>query len=200
MIKKIKFLTKIFQQIFSEYFIKKNISNIIFTIVLIVMLIPSSRVWILRQIAFSPSIKNSREAKKIETYNWQLNGVTAESINFTQLEGKVVLVNFWATWCPPCRAELPMMQKLYNDYKDKIAFVLVTDENREKVISFFNKNGYNFPVYNSISNPPSNFSETNSIPTSFLIDENGNILISKTGAANWNSKKVRNLIDKLLKK
>ena len=188
------------KDLFSKVFIKKNISNIIFAIVLIVMLIPTSRVWILRQIAFSPSVEDLNDLKKIDTYNWELKGVNTESINFNQLEGKVIFVNFWATWCPPCKAELPMIQELYNDYKNKIAFVLVTDENREKVASFFEKNGYKLPVYNSISTPPSNFIETNSIPTSFLIDSKGNILIEKTGAADWNSNKVRKLIDNLLKK
>ena len=149
----------------------------------------------MRQIAFSPSIE-TKSIENINTYNWQLNGLNTESINFNELKNKVVFVNFWATWCPPCRAEMPMIQDLYNDYKDKIAFVFVTNENWETVEKFY----YNLPSYNSVSAPPAKFTETNSIPASYLIDKEGNILISKTGAANWNSDKVRNLLDDLLLK
>lgn len=175
-------------------------SNIIFVIVLALMLYPPSREWFMRQIAFSPSIENVDESEKMDTYNWELAGLNTESLNFNELEGKVVFVNFWATWCPPCRAEMPMIQELYNDYNDKIEFIFVTNENWQTVETFFNKHQYNLPVYNALSTPPNKFTETNSIPASYLIDQNGHILISKTGSANWNSEKVRNLIDELLKK
>ena len=68
------------------------------------------------------------------------------------------------------------------------------------VEKFFKKNEYNLPVYNSLGTPPQKFTETNSIPASYLIDKDGQILISETGAANWNSNKVRKLLDDLIKK
>ena len=176
---------------------KKSISNIIFVLVLALLLYPPSREWFMRQIAFSPSIE-TKSIENINTYNWQLNGLNTESINFNELKNKVVFVNFWATWCPPCRAEMPMIQDLYNDYKDKIAFVFVTNENWETVEKFYLKNEYNLPTYNAISTPPSKFTETNSIPASYLIDSNGNIVIDKVGAADWNSKKVRELLNGLI--
>ena len=176
----------------------KSISNIIFVIVLAVMLYPPTREWVMRQIAFAPSVKKIESSEKIDTYNWQLNGLNTESINFSELENNVVFVNFWATWCPPCRAEMPMIQNLYNDYKDKVSFVFVTNESWETVEKFYIKNEYNLPSYNSQSLPPNKLTETNSIPASYLIDKEGNILISKVGSANWNSNKVRNLLDKLI--
>jgi thiol-disulfide isomerase/thioredoxin len=184
-----------------QIFTKKTFSpsNIIFVILLVVMLYPPSREWIMRQIAFSPSIENKSNAEKLDTYNWDLKGLNTESINFNELKGKIVFVNFWATWCPPCRAEMPMIQELFNDYKNSVHFIFVTNENWQTVDNYFNKNGYNLPVYNAISTPPTKFTETNSIPASYLIDQEGNILISKTGSANWNSSKVRNLLDNLLK-
>jgi len=185
-----------------EIFTKKTFSpsNIIFMVVLVVMLYPPSREWVMRQIAFSPSIENVEESDNITNYNWELQGLNTENINFNQLKGKVILVNFWATWCPPCRAELPMIQELYDGYKDKIEFVFVTTENWQTVDSFFKKNNYNLPVYNSISSPPALFTKTNSIPATYLIDQDGNVLISKTGSADWNSKKVRTLLDDLIGK
>jgi thiol-disulfide isomerase/thioredoxin len=183
----------------NKLFDKKLISNILFVFVIILLLYPPAREWGMRKIAFAPSIVDVDETESIQTYNWELNGVTTKSINFNKFEGKVIFVNFWATWCPPCRAEMPMIQKLYNDYKGKVTFVFVTNENLATVKTFFDKNEYNLPVYNSFSEPPQKFTETNSIPASYLIDKKGSILISKVGAADWNSKKVRNLLDKLLK-
>ena len=177
---------------------RKSISNIIFIIAIAVLLYPPSREWFMRQIAFSPSIESVKETEKLDTYNWSLNGLNTESLNFNKLEGKVVFVNFWATWCPPCRAEMPMIQKLYNDYNDKVVFIFVTAESKGTVETFFNKNNYNLPVYNSVTMPPAKFTETNSIPATYLIDKKGNIRINETGAANWNSDKVRNLLDTLL--
>lgn len=186
----------------NKLFNKKNfsISNIIFVIIVAVMLYPPSREWVQRQLAFSPSVEKVEDADKIDSYNWSLNGLNAESINFNDLQGKVVFVNFWATWCPPCRAEMPMIQKLYDDYKDKVAFVFVTSESWSTVEDFYKKNDYNLPSYNSVSNPPIKFTETNSIPATYLLDKKGNILISKTGAADWDSKKVRTLLDELIAK
>lgn len=183
-----------------KIFNKKTLSpsNIIFAIVLVLMLYPPTREWFMRQIAFSPSIENVDESEKLDTYYWDLKGLNTESLNFEELNDKVVFVNFWATWCPPCRAEMPMIQSLYDDYKDKVAFVFVTNENWPTVEGFFNKNNYNLPTYNSVSVPPNKFTETNSVPASYLLDKNGNILISKVGTANWNSDKVRRLLDKLI--
>lgn len=186
----------------NKIFNKKNFSpsNIIFVLVVAMLLYPPSREWFMRQIAFSPSVNNVDEAEKVSNYNWELKGLNTESVNFSEFKGEVVFVNFWATWCPPCRAEMPMIQKLYDDYKDKVNFVFVTDESWETVENFYTENTYNLPSYNSTSRRPQIFSETNSIPASYLIDQEGNILISKTGAADWNSSKVRELLDNLIKK
>ncbi|NOR28756.1 MAG: redoxin family protein [Lutibacter sp.] len=181
-------------------FNKKNISNILFVIVVGLLLFPSTREWGMRQLAFTPSVEKIENAETINNYNWNLKGLNTESLNFNEFENKVIFVNFWATWCPPCRAEMPMIQKLYNDYKDKVAFVFITNENWNTVKPFFDKNGYDLPVYNSISSPPQKFTETNSIPASYLIDKNGAILISKVGAADWNSTKVRNSLNDLISK
>jgi thiol-disulfide isomerase/thioredoxin len=179
---------------------KKSVSNIIFVLAIAVLLYPPSREWFMRQIAFAPSVKDVEKSEKLSGYDWNLKGLNAESINFKEFDNKVIFVNFWATWCPPCRAELPMIQKLYADYKDKVAFVFVTNEDWVKVEVFFNENDYDLPVYNSVSAPPNSFTETNSIPASYLIDKNGNILIAKTGSADWNSNKIRNLLDELIAK
>jgi len=176
---------------------KKMISNILFVILIGLLLYPKSRTWLIRQVTFAPSINKVDSKNHLNTYNWKLKGLDTSDFDFEKARGKVVFVNFWATWCPPCRAELPLIQKLYNDYKDKMIFVFVTPESKEKVIPFLKENGYDLPSYNMYNREPSILT-TRSIPASFLIDKKGNIIISKTGAADWNSSKVRKEIDKLL--
>lgn len=180
-----------------KYFNKKNTSNIVFVIAVALLLYPSSREWFMRQIAFSPSITTIENAEQLTTYNWNLKGLNTQNINFSSFENKVVFVNFWATWCPPCRAEMPMIQNLYNDYKDKVEFVFITSENWETVEDFFKENNYNLPTYNSAGMAPELFIKTNSIPASYVLDKKGNVIIKKVGAANWNSKKVRKLLNEL---
>lgn len=180
--------------------LKKRISDVVFVIIIAAMIIPTSREWIMRQIAFSPSVNATDEMEQLSSYNWKLRGLNTEDFDFEQARGKVVFVNFWATWCPSCRSELPMIQALYNDYKDKISFVFVTSDSNADVEAFFAKTEFDFPNYNSISRPPEIFTRTNKIPASYLIDKSGNIVIDKVGAADWNSEKIRNLIDELIKK
>ena len=183
----------------SKLWSRKSISNIIFVIALAGLLYAPSREWMMRQIAFAPSIKNIEKSERIDSYAWELKGLNTQNITFSEFKNKVIFVNFWATWCSPCRAEMPMIQELYNDYKDTVAFVFVTSENWDTVAQFFSKNNYDLPVYNSLSRPPNKLTETNSIPASYVIDKKGNILINKVGAAAWNSDKVRDLLDDLVK-
>lgn len=178
---------------------RKMISNILFVVALGLIIYPKSRAWIMRQLAFSPSIENVENRSKLTNYNWQLKGLNTTDFDFNTAKNKVVIVNFWATWCPPCVAEMPSLQDLYNDYKDQVVFVFVTSEGSEKVMPFMKKNDYNLPIYNMISKEPELLT-TRSIPATYLINKEGEIVINKTGAANWNSTKVRNQLDELLKK
>jgi thiol-disulfide isomerase/thioredoxin len=177
---------------------KKIVSNAIFILIVALMIYPPSKIWIIRQISFAPSVEKEEDRTGLDTYQWRLRGLNTENLNFESLRGKVVFVNFWATWCAPCRAEMPMIQDLYNDYKDKIEFVFVTNESWTLVEKFYSKYNYDLPSYNSLDTPPKKFSETNSIPASYLIDKNGKVIISKIGPADWNSLKIRKLLDGLL--
>ncbi|HXJ99656.1 MAG TPA: TlpA disulfide reductase family protein [Gelidibacter sp.] len=182
---------------------KSQRSNIIFIIVILLLLIPQTRqpiqVFLQKGLAMiSPSVIKEDKRIVLTDYDWQLVDENGRLYNFSEAKGKVVLVNFWATWCPPCIAEMPSMEKLYKDYKDDVVFLLVSNETQEVVSKFKQKNNYDFLVHASIS-PNPELLEVSSIPRTFILDQQGHIVIDKTGAADWNSDKVRKLLDDLLK-
>ena len=145
-----------------------------------------------------PITVNKIELKKITVYNWKLIDEQNIIFPFEKVKGKVVLLNFWATWCPPCIAEVPSLQALYNDYSDKVVFLFITNDLHNEIDPFLKNNKYTFKVFRPISAYPEYFNIT-SIPRTFLIDKEGNIIIDENGVANWNSDKIRTTIDGLLK-
>ena len=183
---------------------KPKTRDLIFFAVIALLIIPQTRlpiqVLLHKGLAiFGPSIEEETNRESIVFENWELKDLEGNNLNFKDLENRVVFLNFWATWCPPCIAELPSIQGLQDDYKDKIAFVLISSENPEVVKSFKEKKGYNLNSFTPLSAYP-NYFNIRSIPRTFLIDKNGKIVIDKSGAANWNSETVRQQIDELLLK
>lgn len=180
---------------------KSQRSNIIFVLILGVLFFTpiGSQVkeFASKLLAFSPSVEDVEDRVVLSNYQWNLKGQNTDDINFNDVRGKVVLINFWATWCPPCRAEMPSFQKLYDDYRDSVVFLFVTNDSAKKVKKFMEKNNYDLPSYNEYTKAPDAF-QVSSIPASYLIDKNGAIVIDKVGAADWDSSKVRELLDRLL--
>lgn len=178
-------------------FNKKTISNIVFMILIGLMLYPPTKVYFIRLISFAPSAIVEENREVLDDYNWKLKGLNAETIDFNSLKNKVVFVNFWATWCPPCVAEMPSIQKLYDAYKDKVEFVFISNEDWSTIETFYKDKNYNLPTYNLLSKVPKQL-ESSSIPATFIIDKNGTIVVDKKGPANWNSEKIRKLLDELI--
>lgn len=144
-----------------------------------------------------PSIESKEERTVLKNYDWKLKDEAGHVFDFEQVKGKVILVNFWATWCPPCIAEMPSLQALYSDYHNQVEFLFVTTDWYNEINSFLKNNNYTFKVYRPL-NKASGLFDVPTIPRTFLIDKKGHIIIDKSGAANWNSDKVRTTIDGLL--
>lgn len=162
------------------------------------------QVFVQRLISFSPSETSKSDREMLVDYRWQLQVLDSEDkaevlgeIDFLQSKGKVAIVNFWATWCPPCVAEMPSFQKLYDDYGDNVDFYFVSSEKAEKLKGFMTKHKYNLPVYIQTYQAPEQM-QSNVLPTTYLISKKGEIVINETGSADWNSKKMRELLDRLL--
>lgn len=115
--------------------------------------------------------------------------------------GKPIIINFWATWCEPCKSELPAFDKAYKEYGGDITFLMVnlTDGYRDSVDSvkeFVRENKYGFPVYFDMEYDASNAYKISSIPLTVLIDKKGNMYKSHIGA--MNESKLNEYINALL--
>ena len=188
------------------HFIKKPSKNQLLNMVLILFLAlylftPLGfyvKVYVNRILAYNPTPVEEREQQFLSSYHWELKDSENNNFNFEEAKGHVVLLNFWATWCPPCIAEMPGLQELYDDYGDKVTFLFVAQDQEKRVQKFILKKEYTLPVYYEKSTTPKQlFSK--SIPSTYLIGKDGKIVVAKTGAADWNSSTSRALIDGLLK-
>ena len=145
---------------------------------------------------FSLEIDEEKQVN-LSSYTWILRSSEGKDLNMESLKGKVILINYWATWCPPCIAEMPSLQNLYSDYNNEVIFLFVADDDPEKVTNFMNDKGFNFPVYFQVSPPPKEL-KSKSLPTTYLINPEGKIVVKKIGAADWNSAKVRGILSGLI--
>jgi len=149
-------------------------------------------------------IKPNTHSKKdfgITGYNFRLIDQAGRVVEGSSLKGKVVFLNFWATWCPPCVAEMPDINRLYENVKDKdFVFVMLSvDEDFNKAKRFAEKRGFSLPIYQAASGIPDVFSG-NVVPTTYVIAPNGRIVLKREGMAEYNTQTFRDFLTSLLKK
>ena len=122
---------------------------------------------------------------------------SGEVTNLAKFKGKKVFVNLWATWCPPCRVEIPSIQKLYAATdKNKAVFVMLSlDNNFETAKQFAAKTKLGIPVYYPSGNLPPLF-KVESIPVTFIFDEKGKLIHRQEGAANYNTEYFTKMLNK----
>jgi thiol-disulfide isomerase/thioredoxin len=125
---------------------------------------------------------------------------TEESWSLSAFRGKVVFLNFWATWCGPCRSEMPSMEALYNRFKESGLEILAVNsgEDQEEVLSFMKSNGLSFPALLDVDGKVSGAYGIQAIPTTFLIDREGNIILRMVGSLDWNTPKIHTAMESLL--
>lgn len=139
------------------------------------------------------------EVKKDDfNFDFRIKDLAGNKVDFNQYKGKVIFLNLWATWCGPCRAEMPTIQSLYNKVDhDKIAFVMLSldeDKNKEKVERYVHDRSFTFPVFM----PSGHLSEqlqVPSIPTTFVIAKDGKILTKEVGTANYDTEKFKKFLE-----
>jgi len=132
--------------------------------------------------------------------DFSLKDAYGKPLSLSSLKGKVVLVNFWATWCPPCKAEMPSMNRLYNEIRSR-GFEIVaisTDNSISPVKDFLAKNRIDFPVLFDETKSVTRQYHVFSMPTTFLIDRGGMIVEKFYGEEDWTDPVIRKKIERLL--
>jgi thiol-disulfide isomerase/thioredoxin len=126
--------------------------------------------------------------------SFALADVNGKTVNLEQFRGKKLFVNLWATWCPPCRAEMPSIEKLFQAAdKEKAQFVLLSlDNDFETAKKYVQANNLSVPIFYPAGNMPKLF-EVNGIPTTFIFNEQGELIEQREGSDNYNTPAYRKL-------
>ncbi|MFD0793659.1 TlpA family protein disulfide reductase [Mucilaginibacter litoreus] len=121
-----------------------------------------------------------------------------KAFHLSDLKGKIVFMNFWATWCPPCIAEMPSINSLRKEFKGKVVFIMVDiDNDLGKSVEFMRDRNYDLQVYRTTSSVKGNLA-SKVIPSSFIINQHGQIVFHHKGAADYSNTKLTTFLNKLL--
>jgi len=183
--------------------IRKNIVNIIFVIALLVIVfVPDAKAFFIKGLMeigfYSPSVDKPKE--NIATLDGiQFKDAKGKLVDLGNLRGKVIFLNFWATWCPPCRAEMPSINKLYTQFKadEDIVFIFAdADGDLSKSNKFMSSRKYEMPVYKVESAIPEQIF-AGSLPTTVIFDKQGRLSFRHEGVANYADQKIIDFLNKL---
>ena len=178
---------------------------VLFTLMLFVS--PEFKSWTLRQLMhtglFNASIEKRDDlgtALGMDALDFAFEDEAGNMLHLSSLRGKVVFINFWASWCPPCRAEFPSIQALhsrFDDHPDLFFLLLNEDRDRSAGLHFLQKEGYDIPMYRTRGPVPENI-YSGTLPTTLVMDKEGRIRMHHTGFANYGSQKFLEQIEGLI--
>lgn len=193
---------------------KATVSNVLYTVVMAVLLLvlisPDAKSLMIQGMmkvglfqpdvpADSRAVKGADKRAEVAPEAAFKNGA-GETVKISDLKGKVVFINFWATWCPPCRAEMPTIEKLYDQFKGNkdIVFLIVNaDEDFSKAAQYMQDNDYEMPVYTPAGNIPYAYL-SGVLPTTVMINKDGEMVFRHAGAADYSDPKMVDFIKKLI--
>lgn len=183
------------------WFFKRKWDIAFFIVVGAIVFIPQVRMPVMstvqRILARTPKELSSEKQKTVQSLHWVLADLQGKEANLSESQGKVTIINLWATWCPPCVAEMPSLQKLYDHYGDQLDYYFVSHEDPKTIQRFIESKKYTFPIYTPINNPPAEF-HSNSLPTTYVLDKEGKIIMEEVGAHDWFASKFQEKLNELI--
>ncbi len=127
--------------------------------------------------------------------------LSGRAVKFAELRGRVILLNFWATWCPPCRKEMPSMERLHQRYKERGLVVLAVSQDQagsREVKAFADELKLSFPVWHDRDGLVGRQYSIPGVPTSYLIARDGRVAYRALGEYDWNGNEARRAVEALL--
>ncbi len=188
-----------------KLFTLNNVLNVIYASAILLLLFnPAAKALLIRAFMsigfFQPDVTLVNKPASPE----RLPAITfvnseGNTLKFADLQGKVIFINFWATWCPPCLAEMPGINQLYNHFKSnpKVVFITVdVDQQLGRSGVFLKNHSWNLPLYQTAGSLPPALSSS-SIPFTAIFNDHGNLVYRHEGTADYSSDKMVNFIKKL---
>lgn len=197
-----------FRSRLKRWFKIPNLVNGLFFISLIVLVFnPAAKAVLIQGLMkvglFQPRISEPEPANNAPAAipDIVFQGTDGRLIHLANQKGKVIFINFWATWCPPCIAEMPAINSLYEKLKNNknIVFIIVdADHDFKKSQPFMAKHHFAMPLYQAASKVPASFL-SNAIPTTTIIDRSGKVVFHQEGSADYSNPKVLEYLNKISK-
>lgn len=187
--------------------IRKNGFSILLGLAIVIMMVnPDAKPWVLRQLMhtgiFNPEIdKEGSGIPKLSAIDFDFEDAGGSIRNTSSLRGKVVFVNFWASWCPPCRAEFPSIETLYSKFgnnPDIFFLVINEDSDLSAASAYLKEQKFSVPFFTSKGNVPGTI-YTGTLPTTLILDKKGEVRFRHEGFANYGSEEFIKQIEELIK-
>lgn len=186
-------------------FLKKNRSNIFVLAIGITLLISTEAKAFLQQGLMKVGLFQPKIEKEIvikdnsNNLNFEMRDLNGNVVSLSDLKGKVVFLNFWATWCPPCIAEMPSIQQLHDKFKNDDEVLILTlevDGKQEKIQKIINRKKLTVPVYIPNSSIPTELFE-GTLPTTIIFDKQGNIAHTTLGMADYSGQDIVDFLNEV---
>lgn len=189
-----------------NWFSASNIFSLVLIVFTIAMVIsPEVKGWTIKSLMkiglFQPNIDKMQEIQNVPLPNLSFKDGDGKLVDLASLKGKVVFINFWATWCPPCIAEMPSINALNDRFRDNdhIVFLMVdVDDDLGKSDQFMKKHQYGLNVVTAASEIAPVFMQ-GAIPTTVILNREGKMVFKQEGAADYNSSELVDMIVGLIR-